>query len=76
MLPPGSAGYGMTRHPISGRLYVTTAYYAGGSIYVIDPAIRAIVNAVITNGSTRDVVFDASGRGFVTNENGWVDFIK
>ncbi len=76
MLPAGSAGYGMTRRPTTGLLYVTTAYYAGGSIYVIDPATRAIINAVITNGSTRDVVFDSSGRGFVTNENGWVDFIK
>jgi YVTN family beta-propeller protein len=76
MLPPGSAGYGIARRPTTGLLYVSTAYYASGSIYIIDPATRAIINAVVTNGSTRDIVFDSAGRGFVTNENGWVDFIK
>jgi len=76
VLPPGSAGYGIARRPTTGMLYVTSAYYANGSIYVIDPATRTIINGVETNGSTREVVFDANGVGFVPNENGWVDFIK
>jgi YVTN family beta-propeller protein len=73
---PGGAGYGIARRPTTGKLYVTTAYFGGGAIYILDPDTRVITNGVVTNGSTREVVFDSSGLGFVPNENGWVDFIK
>ena len=72
----GSAGYGIALRPTTGKLYVTTAYFGGGGIYVIDPTTHAIINSVITGGSTREVVFAANGIGFVPNESGWVDFIK
>jgi YVTN family beta-propeller protein len=72
----GSAGYGIALRPTTGKLYVTTAYFGGGGIYVIDPASHAIIDSVIAGGSTRRVVFDANGVGFVPNESGWVDFIK
>ena len=72
----GSAGYGIALRPTTGKLYVTTAYFGGGGIYVIDPTTHAIINSVIAGGSTREVVFAANGIGFVPNESGWVDFIK
>jgi len=71
----GSAGYGIALRPTTGRLYVTTAYFGGGRVYVLDPATRSITDSVTAGGSTRRVVFDANGVGFVPNENGWVDFI-
>lgn len=76
LLLSGSAGYGIALRPTTGRLYVTTAYFGGGGIYVINPATRTIVTSVIAGGSTRRVVFAANGVGFVPNESGWVDFIK
>jgi DNA-binding beta-propeller fold protein YncE len=57
-------------------LYVTTAYFGGGRIYLIDPATQSMVDSVTTGGSTRRVIFDANGVGFVPNEGGWVDFIR
>src|SRR5438552_17319578 len=72
----GSSGYGIALRPTTGKLYVTTAYFGSGGIYVIDPTTHAIINSVITGGSTREVVFAANGIGFVPNESGWVDFIK
>jgi YVTN family beta-propeller protein len=72
----GSAGYGIALRPTTGKLYVTTAYFGGGGIYVIDPTTHAIITNVIAGGSTRRVVFAANGVGFVPNESGWVDFIK
>jgi len=71
-----SAGYGIALRPTTGKLYVTTAYFGNGRIYVIDPATHAIIDSVIVGGSTRRVVFDAKGVGFVPNEAGWVDFIR
>ena len=74
-LPVGAA-YGIARRPTTGKLYVTTAYFGGGAIFILDPVMRVFTNGVVTNGSTREVVFDSSGLGLVPNENGWVDFIK
>ena len=67
-------GYDIARRPTDGLLYVSTAY--SGWIYVIDPETRTIVRSVDAGGSTRTIVFDTNGVGFVTNEGGWVDFIK
>ena len=72
-----SAGYGMARRPSNGLLYVTSAYYGGGYIYVIDPVSRTLVHSAVLGGATRHVVFTADGSiGIVPNEGGWVDFLK
>jgi len=72
-----SAGYGMARRLTNGLLYVTSAYFGGGYIYVIDPVARTLVYSAIVGGSTRHVVFTADGSiGIVPNEAGWVDFLK
>jgi len=72
----GALGYGVALRPTTGKLYVTTAYFGGGRIYVLDPGTRTIIDSVTAGGSTRRVIFDANGVGFVPNENGWVDFIR
>jgi YVTN family beta-propeller protein len=72
-----SAGYGMALRPSNGLLYVTSAYFGGGYIYVIDPVSRTLVHSSVVGGATRHVVFTADGSiGIVANEGGWVDFLK
>ena len=72
-----SAGYGMWRRPSNGLLYVTSAYYGGGYIYVVDPTSRTLLHSAIVGGGTRHVVFTANGSiGIVANEGGWVDFLR
>jgi len=72
-----SAAYGMARRPTNGLLYVTSAYFGGGYIYVVDPVARTLIHSSIVGGSTRHVVFTADGSiGLVPNEAGWVDFLK
>jgi YVTN family beta-propeller protein len=73
---PGDLAYGIALRPTTGKLYVTTAYFGGGRVYVVDPSTRTIVDTVTAGGSTRRVVFDAHGVGFIPNEAGWVDFIN
>jgi YVTN family beta-propeller protein len=76
-LPPGSAGYGMARRPSTGQLYVTSAYFGGGNIHIIDPATRTLTRTIVAGADPRRVVFNASGTiGFVPNGGGWVDFLK
>lgn len=73
---PGGGGYGIARSPANGLLYVSTAV-GGGNIHIIDPTTRTVLKSITVGGSTRRVVFNASGSvGFVTNEGGWVDFLK
>ncbi len=77
VLPAGSAGYGMARRPSTGQLYVTSAYFGGGNIHIVDPATRTLTRTIFAGGSTRRVVFNSSGTiGFVPNEGGWIDFLK
>lgn len=72
-----SAAYGMARRPTNGLLYVTSAYFGDGYIYVVDPVTRTLVHSAVVGGSTRHVVFNARGSvGIVPNEGGWVDFLK
>jgi YVTN family beta-propeller protein len=74
---PGSAGYGMARRASTGQLYVTSAYFGAGNIHVVNPVTRTLVKTIVAGGSTRHVVFNASGTiGLVPNEGGWVDFLK
>lgn len=72
-----TAGYGMARRPSNGFLYVTSAYFGGGYIYVVNPVTRTLVRSAIIGGSTRHVVFTADGSiGIIPNEGGWVDFLR
>lgn len=81
-LPAGSAGYGIARRPGTGQLYVTSAYFGGGNIHIVNPVTRTLTRTIVAGGSTRRVVFNASGTiGFVPNEgsgysSGWIDFLK
>lgn len=72
----GSAGYGIARRPTNGLLYVTSAFFGSGDIHVIDPTSRTLVHTSHVGGSTRRVVFSATGVGIVPNESGWIDFLK
>jgi YVTN family beta-propeller protein len=72
-----SEAYGIARRPSNGLLYLTSAYFGGGNIFVVDPAARTLLYTATVGGSTRRVVFTASGSiGLVPNEGGWVDFLK
>ena len=72
-----SAAYGMALRPSNGLLYVTSAYFGGGKIYIINPTSRTLTHTIAAGGSPRRVVFNSSGSiGLVPNESGWVDFLK
>jgi len=74
---PGGGGYGIALSPANGRLYVSTAYYGGGNIHIVNPTTRTLERTLAIGGSTRHIVFNASGSvGFVPNEGGWIDFLK
>lgn len=73
---PGGGGFGMAGRPSDGKLFVSTGYY-GQSVHVVDPERRVIVKTLDVGGVPRRIAFNASGRiGIVTNEYGWVDFLK
>jgi YVTN family beta-propeller protein len=73
---PGGGGYGLTRHPSSGLVYVSTSYI-GARVHVINPATRQIVRVIHTGGTPRRIAFAPDGSvGIVANEGGWVDYIK
>ena len=68
-------GFGLARHPVSGRLYVGTL--GGGEVQVIDPSTRTIVKSFPMGGVVRRIAFTSSGSlAVVANEAGWIDFIR
>lgn len=68
-------GFGLARHPTTGRLYVTTL--EGGQVHVVDPTTRTIVKSYPVGGVVRRIAFTASGDlAIVANEAGWVDLIR
>jgi YVTN family beta-propeller protein len=72
---PGLGGFGLALSPDGAFIYTATAY--GGQVRIIDRASRALVRTVTTGGAPRRIAFDpASGTAVVTNEAGWVDFVK
>ncbi len=76
VLLPGGGGFGLARRPSDGRLYVSSSYI-GRRVTVVDPSTRLIVDSIATGGVPRRVAFTADGSvGIVTNEAGWVDFIR
>jgi YVTN family beta-propeller protein len=71
----GAGGFGLGLSPDGKFLYEATSY--GGEIRVIDRASRVVLRTIATGGTPRRVAFDpTSGIAMVTNENGWVDFVK
>jgi YVTN family beta-propeller protein len=72
---PGAGGFGIGLSSDGKFLYVTTAYE--GTIKVIDRVSRVVLRTIATGGAPRRIAFDpTSGIAMVTNENGWVDFVK
>lgn len=73
---PGGGGFGLGLNPANGFLYVSTSYY-GSRVHVIDPVTRSIVRVIHTGDVPRRIGFAPSGNvGIVTNEGGWVDYIR
>jgi len=72
----GGGGFGVGVNPVNGLLYVSTSYY-GSRVHVIDPITRTVAREIYTGGVPRRIVFSPSGDvGIVTNEGGWVDYIR
>jgi hypothetical protein len=55
---------------------VSTAYFGGGNLHVINPLSRQLLKTYHLGGAARRVVFHSSGLGVIPNEGGWVDFIR
>ncbi len=71
----GAGGFGIGLSPDGKFLYVATSF--GGDVKVIDRASRVVLRTIATGGIPRRVAFDpTTGIAMVTNENGWVDFVK
>jgi YVTN family beta-propeller protein len=61
--------------PDNTQVYVSTL--ADGKVYVVNRVSRSSVAAIATGGSARYIAFDANGsRAVITNEMGWVNFIR
>jgi YVTN family beta-propeller protein len=61
--------------PDGAQLWVSTL--ADGKVFVLDRASRAVERVITTGGSPRYIVFDATGsRAVITNESGWVTFVR
>jgi YVTN family beta-propeller protein len=61
--------------PDGAQLWVSTL--ADGKVYIVNRASRAVERVITTGGSPRYIVFDVTGsRAVITNESGWVTFIR
>jgi DNA-binding beta-propeller fold protein YncE len=70
---PGEGGFGIGLSPDGKFLYVTY----GGQVRIVDRVSRTLLRTVTTGGGSRRVAFDpVSGTAIITNESGWVDFVK
>jgi YVTN family beta-propeller protein len=71
----GAGGFGIGLSPDGKFLYVADSY--NGGVKVIDRVSRVVLRTITSGGIPRRVAFDpTSGTAIVTNEGGWVDFIK
>jgi YVTN family beta-propeller protein len=71
----GGGGFGLGLTPDGRFLYVADTY--GSKVKIIDRVSGVILRSVNTGGTPRRVAFDpTTGTAMVTNEGGWVDFIK
>jgi YVTN family beta-propeller protein len=67
------ARFGMALSPDGSRLAAT----GQGQVVVIDRASRTVLGTVPTGGNPRRVRFDRTGATMVvSNEAGWVDYIR
>jgi len=74
-MPNGSEPFDIQLTPDKTQLYVTLA--GGGGVEILDASTLNTVGSILTTGSPRYVVFDASGKyAVVTNDQGWADFIQ
>ena len=72
---PGGGGFGMALRPSNNLLYITSP--GSGAIDVVNPVTRTVVRTIFGAGGPRRVAFNTSGSiGIVTNQAGWVDFLK
>jgi large repetitive protein len=72
---PGAGGFGLGLSPDGKFLYVASSF--AGEIRIIDRLSRVVLRTITVGGTPRRVAFDpASGIALVTNESGWVDFVK
>ena len=71
-------GYNAPRRALSPdgtQLYVTVPSL--GKVYAVRRETRRIVHTLDTGGTSRRVAFDRSGSTVViSNEAGWVDFVR
>jgi DNA-binding beta-propeller fold protein YncE len=78
----GGGGFGVGLTPDNVQVWVSlalggTGCTSGGCVKVIDRVSRTIVNTIQTHGSPRRIAFNAAGTiGVITNESGYVDFVK
>jgi len=72
-LPSGSA-FGLAQQPGTGLVFVTGLF--GGTVYVVDPATRALRRTLPVGGFPRRVAFRATGDAVITNEANWVDVLR
>jgi hypothetical protein len=72
---PGAGGFGLGLSPDGKFLYAATAF--GGQVRIIDRVSRALLRTVETGGVPRRIGFDpVTGTAVISNESGWVDFVK
>jgi DNA-binding beta-propeller fold protein YncE len=65
-------GFGMALAPGGHFLYLT----GGGHVHIVDRLSGALIRSVNVGGSPRRIAFSPDGIAVVTNEAGWVDFIR
>jgi YVTN family beta-propeller protein len=71
----GAGGFGLGLSPDGKFLYVADAFT--GNVKLIDRVSRIVLRTIATGGTPRRLAFDpATGTALVTNEGGWVDFVK
>lgn len=71
--------FGIALRPSNGLLYATSNYVGTGigSLYIIDPLTRTLIQSTVLGRDAGEVIFTADGSiGLIPNEGGWVDFIK
>jgi hypothetical protein len=70
---PGAGGFGLGLSPDGKFIYTAQ----GGQVRIIDRVSRAVLRTVLTGGTPRRIAFDpVTGTAVISNESGWVDFVK
>ena len=73
---PGADGFGIALSPDGSLIYVANPS-GTPAVKVIDRVSRTVLRTTANAGAPRRIAFDpTTGIGVVTNESGWVDFVK